>query len=211
MPFDLPPPLITPERPAFIASAPAIIKPEAWWLGVLPGMIPGAGLIAGAAVGSFETIHDASLSGNTGLVDDVTFRTVIIPDLGSHTTYTKIRVTFKSGAEYNTFNCSVGVRTSDTGRTDTVSTPVELLFNDGNSGFAIVGEQVALASDDLIFSFVSGDSLVCIADGKSGRAAPNSGTDGASFEAGTSYTNATGIATNDGGNLGVDLVEGFGT
>lgn len=62
--IDLPPPLILPEKPALIMPAPAIIKPEYWWLANLPGMIPGAGLVAGGASAPAPVITHVASDGD---------------------------------------------------------------------------------------------------------------------------------------------------
>jgi hypothetical protein len=48
--FDLPPPIVLPERPAIVVPSAGIIRPEEYWKAMLPGMIPGAGLLGGGVL-----------------------------------------------------------------------------------------------------------------------------------------------------------------
>ncbi len=176
----------------------------------LPGMIPGAGLVAGRSFGVFRDYAMTTTSGN--LTTD-TVRNVITPPAGIKPVFTQIRVSFASGtARLDVVNASVGIRTGDSGLTDTVSTPVELLFG-GSSGFDISFDEF-ITSDPLVFSFLNTDSLIVVMDVNltSKTAANVSGdSDTSSLDNGASFaTAAPGFVNDITETLGIDLVEGFG-
>lgn len=78
----------------------------------------------------------------------------------------QIRVTWlaSSTVSLSTSHCSLGIWTGSGNNGNTILTPVELLFNNGVSGFIGLGVGQTITSDFVNFNCGSSDKLVIITD-----------------------------------------------